>query len=65
MYRHGYEFFLSDLYKYALFGIYRLGEVLQNFISVHAASILAIQLQVSVEKFNHLIKWDQQAKSLY
>ena len=37
----------SDLYKLALFGIFFLAEALQNLISIHAASSLAIRTQVS------------------
>ena len=48
----------SDLYRLhmTLFGMYILVETLQNFISVHAASTIAIQTHVSFEKFDLLIK---------
>ena len=42
----------SGLIRLAVFGMYIFSEALQNFISVNAASNLAIQLQVSLEKFN-------------
>ena len=46
----------SDLYRLVLYGMYILAEALQNFISVDAASTLAIQTKASLKKFNHLIK---------
>ena len=39
-----------DFYRLALFGMYISAEVLQYFISVHAASTHAIQTQDSLEK---------------
>ena len=45
----------SDLYRLTLFGMYILAEALQNFISGDAARTLAIQTQISLEKFNHMV----------
>ena len=42
---------VSDLYRLALCGMYILAEALQNSISVHDESTLAVQTQVSLEKF--------------
>ena len=38
--------------------MYRLAEALQTFISVHAASTHAIQTEVSLKKFNHMVYLD-------
>ena len=40
-----------------------LAEDLQNFISVHVASSLAVQTHVSLEIVSHPIKYYQQVKS--